>query len=112
MEDLGRYRDWLVRARGVTAPSEEQVRRFAAEVQAHRPRASILELVLFWWLDRKCGYPGTKRYLSSQGFVDPSAEDLAHFHRRIAGALLLRGSVALVLVVGLWAYLWWAHLLP
>jgi hypothetical protein len=101
MQNLARYKEWLVRARGIHNPSDEQVIRFKREVERHRLYGSILELLLAVWLDSRGHYRGTREYLAFQGLQEPSDEDLIYFHRRITKALIWRAAIGL-LVVGGW----------
>lgn len=98
---MARYKEWLIKARGVQNPSNDEVIRFKKEAERHRIYGSILELLFAFWLDRRGCYRGTRECLAFQGLQNPSDEDLVYFHRRIMRALTWRAAIGL-LVVGGW----------
>ncbi len=112
MDDLEKYRHWLISARGIENPSDEEVKRFREKARRHRPYGSILGLLKMLRMDARGDYGGTRAYLLFQGFSDPSADDLIYFHGRIRRALLWRVSVGVLVFAGGLVYFWCAHLPP
>ena len=116
MNDLQRYRDWLIKARGKQNPSGEEVKQWKRKVERHRVYGSILDLFILIRRDTRGDYAGTRAYLAFQGLNNPSAEDLQYYHRKLRQALLRRGWIGVILAI-IWLIIWlaysrWLHLGP
>jgi hypothetical protein len=110
MENLQKYREWL-KARGLENPSREEIERFKKQTRKS-PFGSALEFLYLAWMDRRRKYSGTRYWLAKQGLPNPSEEDLKYYGRKIRRAALWRTSVAFVLFLGWFIFLWWAGLAP
>src|ERR1043166_7736451 len=69
------------------------------------PRGSIIEFLVYVWMDSQEKYSGTRRWLGLQGLASPSEEQLAHLSKTIRNAIFWRGSVVLLLVIGWFLFL-------
>jgi hypothetical protein len=98
-----KYREWL-RVRGVDNPSEDELKAFESSARRN-PRSSVIELVLYIWMDTSVEYSGTRRWLEQQGFTDPPAEDLRYFSRKIRRTVTWRAALIVGLVAGWFVFL-------
>jgi hypothetical protein len=69
------------------------------------PRGSIIEFVVYVWMDSEDKYSGTRRWLRLQGLASPSEEQLAYFSQKIRKTILWRASVVLLLVIAWFLFL-------
>jgi hypothetical protein len=102
--DAEKYREWL-RARGIQNPSEAVVERFKERTRKS-PYGSLYEFLVIAWLNTRSEYAGTRIWLRAEGLSNPSEQDLKAFTRRITKAILLRGSVTLLLLAAWLAFIW------
>jgi hypothetical protein len=98
MRTPARYNEWL-RVRCIENPSENELRLFEKKARSN-PRSSLIEFLLYIWMDTKTEYAGTRRWLGLQGLLDPSPADLSYFRSKIRRAVVWRASLLVLLVIG------------
>jgi hypothetical protein len=112
MDDLERHKEWL-RARGIQNPSEDEARLFKKRMRRGlQRRASVLEFLVFMWMNSRIKHSGTRSWLKHAGMQSPSEEDLTHFTRKMTRAVFWRVSIVLGFVLAWFVFLWWAGLQP